>query len=76
MVKTAVIIPIVTNAYKSFYPSQIVRTYDKYFGEGYELYEYGYRHLITKELGQCYRKHAEIVKNHPNYFKELQKYYL
>ena len=43
-------------------PSVIIETYDTYFGEGYELYEHNYRHLITKDLGQCYRVHADYLK--------------
>lgn len=48
-------------------PSVILKTWDKLFGDGYELYEHNYRHLITKDLGQCYRFHAEFTYKYPAY---------
>lgn len=47
-------------------PSVILKINDKYFGEGYELYENNYRYLITKDLGQCYRLHAQYLHENPH----------
>jgi hypothetical protein len=75
--KTTLIIPKLKHQSKEFWcePSKIETTYDSYFGHGYELYEFGCRHLITKELAQCYRKHAQLVHDRPNDYKLFQKNY-
>ena len=71
--KSALIVPRITNSI--FEPSRIEQTYDCYFGHGYQLLEFGYRELITKELAQCYRKHAQLVHNNPDRFKLHKKNY-
>ena len=75
--KSVLIIPRVVNSNRADFsvPSFIIETHDNYFGYGYELYEFHYRHLITKELAQCYRKHAQLVHNRPNDYKLFQKNY-
>ena len=75
--KTTLIIPKLKHQSKEFWcePSKIETTYDSYFGHGYELYEFGFRHLITKELAQCYRKHAQLVHDNPDRYKVNQKGY-
>ena len=59
------------NRFKRFAePSVILCTSDKYFGEGYELYEHSYRYLITKDLGQCYKLHAIYLNKFPEFMYE------
>ena len=75
--KSVLIVPKLKHQSKEFWrePSKIEITYDSYFGYGYELYEFGFRHLITKELAQCYRKHAQLVHDNPDRYKVNQKGY-
>ena len=75
--KTTLVIPKLKYQSKEFWcePSKIETTYDSYFGRGYELIEFGYRHLITKELAQCYRKHAQLVHDNPDRYRINQKNY-
>lgn len=50
-------------------PSKILPSFilynseDKYFGQHYVLYEHGFNYLMTKEFSQCYRVHADYLKN-------------
>lgn len=51
-------------------PSFILcNTSDKYFGEHYVLYEHGFNYLMTKEFSQCYRVHADYLKNNTDTHK-------
>ena len=59
--RTKVIVPKLTYT-KINYPSYILCTWDKLYGEGYELYEHGYRCLISKDLGQVFRVHAILIR--------------
>ena len=62
--------------YNKFKISCIVETKDKYFDEGYELWEWSCRRLISKDLGECYRLHTKILKEEPylrDYFKRYYK---
>ena len=43
--------------------SAIVRTYDRYFGHYFELYEGRMKHIMTKELAQCYRMHYALISD-------------
>ena len=64
------------NYYHKFRVSCIVETKDKYFDEGYELWERSGRMLISKDLGECYRLHTKILKEEPylrDYFKRYYK---
>ena len=56
--------------------SCIIETHDQYFGDGYELWEFNMRHVISKDLGTCYRVHNNLLKNnlyYRNYSKNLYK---
>ena len=65
--------------YKRFKePSVILEIYDTYFGEGYELYEHNYKLLITKDLGQCYRVHADYLNKYVSekYLRVIEQQYI
>ena len=62
------------NYYHKFRVSCIVETKDKYFDNGYELWEWSCRKLISKDLGECYRLHSKILKEEP-YLRDYYKRY-
>ena len=61
--------------YHKFEVSCIVKTRDKYFDEGYELWEWHCRRLITKNLGECYRLHSKIISEETYLRDYFKKYY-
>ena len=60
--------------YHKFRVSCIVETKDKYFDEGYELWIFSTRHLISKDLGECYRLYSKILSKTP-YLRDYYKRY-
>ena len=62
--------------YHKFRISCIVVTHDNYFDDGYELWEWGCRRLISKDLGECYRIHGVIISEEPYLRDHFKRYYL
>ena len=59
-------------------PSFILYTSDKLFGDHYVLYEHNYNTLMTKELPQCYRVHADYLNKYTSerYLRIIEQQYI